>query len=104
MADQRKCRTPRNQKRVRELVDLAVVRGELVRVADGLWLHRRRWDELTQRVAAAIRARGQLAVADIRTLLDSSRKFVVPIVERLDAQEITRRTGDFRTLGPKAPA
>ncbi len=99
-----KCRTPRNQKRVRELVDLAVVRGELVRVADGLWLHRRRWDELTQRVAAAIRERGQLAVADIRTLLDSSRKYVVPIVERLDAQEITRRNGDFRTLGPKAPA
>jgi len=98
-----RCRTPRNDKRVRELIDLAVVRGELVRVAEGLWLHAGRWAELTRRVADAIRQRGPLTVADIRTLLNSSRKYVVPIVERLDALEITRRNGDYRTLGPKAP-
>jgi selenocysteine-specific elongation factor len=99
-----RCRTPRNEKRLRELIDLAVARGELVRIADGLWLHTRRWDELVARVKSALQSGARLTVADIRTLLGSSRKFVVPIVERLDALGVTRRVGDFRALGSKASA
>jgi selenocysteine-specific elongation factor len=96
-----RCRTPRNDKRVRELVDLAVTRGQLHRIADGVWLHAQRWDELVERVTAALHTRARLTVADIRTLLGSSRKYVVPIVERLDALGVTRRVGDFRELGPR---
>jgi len=43
-----------------------------------------------------------VTVADIRTILDSTRKYVVPIVESLDAAGITKRVGDNRVLGPKA--
>ncbi len=98
-----RCRTPRNAKRLRELMDLAVARGDLVRVADGVWLHGRRWNELITRVTAALRERGPLTVSELRILLNSSRKYMVPIVERLDAAGVTRRTGDQRVPGPKAP-
>lgn len=98
-----RCRTPKNDKRLRELVDLAITRGRLVRIADGIWLEQRRWEELVQAVTTALRNRGPLTVAEIRTLLNSSRKFVVPIVERLDAAGITRRQGDQRVPGPHAP-
>jgi len=98
-----RCRTPRNEKRLRELIDLALARGQLVRIADGLWLHARRWEELVTRVAQVLRGGKPITVAEIRTLLNSSRKFVVPIVERLDAAGVTRRQGDLRVLGPKAP-
>jgi selenocysteine-specific elongation factor len=98
-----RCRTSKNQKRIRELIDLAVTRGDLVRVMDGMWLHRERWDELVARVVAEIRGRGGVTVAQLRTMLDSSRKYVVPIAERLDAAGITRRVGDERVLGAKAP-
>jgi selenocysteine-specific elongation factor len=101
--DALRCRTPRNAKRLRELMDLAIARGDLVRIADGVWLHGRRWNELITRVTAALRERGPLTVSEIRTLLNSSRKYMVPIVERLDAVGITRRTGDQRVPGPKAP-
>ncbi len=92
------CLTPKNARRVRELVDLAVARGRLVRVSAEVYLHARRWDELVEKVTAEIRARGGLTVAEIRTLLGSSRKYVVPIVEALDAAGITRRVGDRRVL------
>ena len=65
--------------------------------------HADRWAELTRLVTRAIRERGDLTVGDIRTLLDSSRKYVVPLAEYLDAVGITRRVGDRRTLGPNAP-
>jgi len=99
-----KCRTPKNEKRIRELIELSVAQGKLVRFAPDMWLHDRRWKELVERVTGAIRERGGITVADIRTLLNSSRKYVVPIVEALDAAGITRRVGDLRQLGPKAPA
>jgi selenocysteine-specific elongation factor len=98
-----RCRTPKNDKRVRELANLAAYRGQLVRVADGLWIHPERWKELTEIVSGAIRERGELTVSEIRTLLNSSRKYVVPLAEYLDAVGITRRVGDRRTLGPDAP-
>lgn len=89
-------------KRARELINLAVAKGRLIRVADDLWLHENCRRDLVAIVTSAIKERGGVTVADIRTLLDSTRKFVVPIVEYLDAQGITRRMGDNRVLGPHA--
>ncbi len=98
------CRTPKNEARLRELVDLATTRGDLARVADGIWLHQDRWTEAVERVCAEIRATGGQTVAQVRGLLDSSRKYMVPLMERFDVVGITRRQGDRRVLGPNAPA
>ena len=40
----------------------------------------------------------KITVAEARTLLNSSRKYVLPLLEYLDQQRITRRTGDERVL------
>ena len=92
----------RNRKRVRELVDLALARGRLVRVADGFYLHADRWAELLAKLRAALDDKPQgLTVAEIRDLLGSSRKYVVPLVEHLDRSQVTRRLGDLRVAGPR---
>ncbi len=96
-------RTAKNDKRLRQLIDLATAHGQLVRIEDGVWLHGDLWRDLSRSVAAAVRARGPLSVADVRELTNSTRKYVVPLLERLDAAGITRRLGDKRVLGPKAP-
>ena len=96
------CVTDKNRKRADELVDLAAARGQLVRLADGIWLHGEHWQEAVRLVSEATRDGQGVTVAQIRTLLDSSRKYVVPIAELLDAEGITRRAGDERFRGPKA--
>jgi selenocysteine-specific elongation factor len=98
------CVTARNSKRVLELMNLAAARGKLLYIAEDIWLHRACWDELVTLVTSAIRGRGSVTVAEIRTMIGSSRKYVVPIAESLDAAGITKRVGDNRVLGPKAPA
>ena len=99
-----RCRTDRNAKRLSELIKLCETQGRLVSIAQGIWLHADRHAELIDKVTAAIPKGDGLSVGDIRTLLDSSRKFVVPIAEHLDKLGITRRDGDLRKLGPKAAA
>lgn len=101
--DQLKAATPKNQKRVRELVALAVARGRLLRVGADILIHHDVWADGVAALLRAIRERGPLAVSDIRGLLNSSRKYVVPILERLDALGVTKRLGDLRSAGAAAP-
>jgi selenocysteine-specific elongation factor len=54
-------------------------------------------------VVDALHERGSLTIGDVRDLFGSSRKYVVPLVNRLDAQGVTRRRGDLRVAGPRAP-
>lgn len=96
------CITPRNAERVAELIELAAARGELVRIGQGLWLHGEHWGALVRKLHEQLLRRKALTVADIRDLLGSSRKIVVPLVEHLDAIGFTRRDGDLRRLGPRA--
>jgi selenocysteine-specific elongation factor len=53
-----------------------------------------------ERVVGALRDQGQLTVADVRDLLGSTRKYVLPIVGWLDRTGVTRRRGDDRLPGP----
>ena len=43
-----------------------------------------------------------ITIADVRDLLGTSRKYVLPIVNRMDAEGVTRRRGDLRIPGPRA--
>jgi selenocysteine-specific elongation factor len=53
-------------------------------------------------VSTALQERGELTIADIRDVLGSTRKYVMPLVNRLDAEGVTRRRGDVRIAGPRA--
>jgi selenocysteine-specific elongation factor len=57
-------------------------------------------DRARELVLAALRERATLTVADVRDVLGSTRKFVVPIVKWLDRTGVTRRRGDDRIAGP----
>ena len=61
-------------------------------------------DQAARVVGSALVERGSLTVADIRDLLESTRKFVLPIAKRLDGDGVTRRRGDERIAGPRAQA
>jgi selenocysteine-specific elongation factor len=80
----------------------ALVRDGTIVALDGIYFATAAVDEARTLVSTAVLARGALKLSDIRDLLGSTRKFVVPIAARLDADGITRRRGDDRIAGPKA--
>jgi selenocysteine-specific elongation factor len=73
--------------------------GQIVEL-DGVVFAASALDEARRRVQAALREWGTVTVADVRDLLGSTRKYVLPILKRLDAEGITRRRGDDRIPGP----
>jgi selenocysteine-specific elongation factor len=58
------------------------------------------YEEAVQRLVVHIREHGTLTVSEARDILHTSRKYILPLLEHLDALRITRRQGDERLLFP----
>jgi selenocysteine-specific elongation factor len=78
----------------------SLAREGLVVDLDGVVFATTALDQGRRRVQAALRERSTVTVADVRDLLGSTRKYVLPILNRLDAEGVTRRRGDDRIPGP----
>ncbi len=89
---------------VRALLALCVQRGELVHLGAVLYLHAARHACLIERIDSALAGGRELTVSEIRNLLDTSRRYAVPICEYLDRIGMTARRGDARVAGPRAGA
>jgi selenocysteine-specific elongation factor len=73
---------------------LVVINADLAYPADV-------WNDIQHRVVELISTRGPATVSQVREVVGTSRKYAVPVLERLDATGVTRRRGDVRELGPR---
>ena len=89
---------PTDQPLEPELLGALVEQGKVVRVGDGVVFTAEAYREMTDRVSGFLRENGTITVAEARTLFDTSRKYILPLLERMDQEHITRRNGDERVL------
>jgi len=85
-----------------ELISALIEQGRIVRIGKGIVFSKEAFDDIRERVVRHIKEHGSIDVAGARDLLETSRKYAVPILEYLDQIEVTRRVGDSRVLGLKA--
>jgi selenocysteine-specific elongation factor len=88
-------------KALRPVLDYLVGDGVLIRTKEGLYFESGRLDELTVRVVALLREKGEIGVADIKDVTGTTRKYTIPLLEYLDGRKITARRGAVRVLGPR---
>ncbi len=89
---------PSDQKISPELLSVLIDQGKVVRVTDGVVFDARTYREMTDRIVQHLKDQGNITVAEARTMFDTSRKYILPLLEHMDQQQITRRTGDERVL------
>jgi len=82
----------------RELARYLMQRGELVAINQEIVLARAAIEEAKGAVARHVATAGGITVAELRDLLDTSRKFALPLMEYLDSSGFTLRVGDRRIL------
>ena len=86
-------------KEIRKILDLCVAAGDIAHLGGPLYMDADYETQMKERIRAALRQQPELAVKDIRDLLDTSRKYAVPLCEYLDRIGITKRVGDMRIAG-----
>ncbi len=83
---------------VRELVR----RGTVIE-QDGVFFASSAVDQAARLVAGRLATNDGITVADVRDLLGTSRKYVLPMLNHFDQNGITRRRDDLRIAGPRLP-
>ena len=81
-----------------QLVQLAVDQGQLVRLDDSILVHSQTIDRIKQELSNSLSGKQGITMSDIRQLLNTSRKYAIPLCEYLDKVGFTRRDGDLRYL------
>ncbi len=81
-----------------EILSALMHQGTLVRLSEDVLLLGETYEEMVGRIVAFIRANGSMTVAQVRDEFNTSRKYALALMERLDEQKITRRVGDERVL------
>lgn len=81
-----------------EVTDALLAQGRLVEVGAGLVYDSDSLARFVERIRLAIQTDGPRTVAQIRDVLDASRKFALALVAYTDEHKVTRRVGDERVL------
>jgi selenocysteine-specific elongation factor len=71
--------------------------GRLVRVGDGRAISPEAYERARQALVRELESAERITLARFRDLLDTSRKTAQLLLERFDADGVTRRVGDYRT-------
>ncbi len=81
-----------------EVLQALIEQGRILKFTDGVLFTREAYEEAVQRLVAYMRERGTMTVSEARNVLNTSRKYILPLLEHLDTLRITRRQGDERML------
>ena len=81
-----------------DVVNALVGLGQLRQVSQDVVFRTEDFEQMVAKVRAFITDNGQMTVADARDLFNSSRKYMLALMEHLDATGMTIRDGDFRKL------
>jgi selenocysteine-specific elongation factor len=86
--------SPQSQQALKFLIE----QNEVIEITDDLVLSRDAFANMKNDIADFISSNGAATVSQLRSALKSSRRVMVPLLERLDREGFTRRVGDERTL------
>jgi len=81
-----------------ELLAVLVERGQVVKVNESVVFASSAYQEMSEKIIDHLKSKGSITVGEARTMFNTSRKYILPLLEHLDRQQITRRVGDERVL------
>ncbi|MAF67053.1 MAG: selenocysteine-specific translation elongation factor [Planctomycetes bacterium] len=84
--------------RVSEVVEMMVDRDELEHLGKGLFMNAACVGRAREEVIANCERNGALEIPELRDALKTTRRFLIPLLEYLDAQGLTLRQGGRRVL------
>jgi len=84
-----------------EFLEMLADLGDLVKISPTLYLHRDAVREAVDLLSGFFDSNERISVPDFKTLLGTTRKYTIPILEYFDAAGITQRVGDARAAGIK---
>jgi selenocysteine-specific elongation factor len=90
--------TGKKEKDLRDILNRLSFEGKAVKIKGDMYFHRDAIDDLKQKAVAYLTTRKEMTPSDFKSVVDVSRKYMIPLLEYLDEIKLTIRTGDKRIL------
>ncbi|MCK4225126.1 MAG: selenocysteine-specific translation elongation factor [candidate division Zixibacteria bacterium] len=81
-----------------EVLLFLIEQGQIIELKDGILFRKDDFERIKSQVVDFIRKQGEATVSQLREHLSTTRKYMVPILEKLDQTRVTQREGDKRIL------
>ena len=75
--------------------------GDLVKLSEDIYIHKNNLDKAEELVGNFLVQSNEISISETRDLLNTSRKYILPLLEYFDKAGLTERTGDVRILKQK---
>ncbi|MCB0825851.1 MAG: selenocysteine-specific translation elongation factor [Armatimonadetes bacterium] len=85
------------QQAVEEVLKVGVDAEEIIYLGEGLFYPIATWDKMVRAVRKNLGGQ-RFTAGEFRTLFNTSRKYAIPILEKMDALGVTQRQGDARVV------
>ncbi len=82
----------------REVLELMVKEGKLVKVKEDLYFHKQVIEGLKKRLIQWLKEKGEITTPEFKDMTQTSRKYTIPLLEYFDALQVTMRVEDKRLL------
>ena len=94
-------KTTKNQASVPQLIQLAAADGQLVEINDELYFHADVEQDIRGKLLDQMADGSGRTLSEIREILNTTRKYAIPLCEYYDRIGFTARDGDLRHLSPQ---
>jgi len=84
---------------VYSLLQMLIKENQIKQVNNTYYLHQKNWDSLLFFLRKHFESNKEIEVSHLKDFVKTSRKYVIPLFEFLDSQDITRRVGNVREKG-----
>jgi len=85
----------------KEIIDFLIQEGEIVKLSDGILLESNNYDIMKNKLIDFLKINGSISIAQVRELLGISRKYIIPLLNKMDEEKITQRKENIRILKTK---
>lgn len=79
-----------------EILNYMLEVGKLVRINDSIYFHKSGFEKAKQMLIDYLDKNGEISLAEYKDLLDTSRKYIVPMLEYFDQMKVTKRVDGKR--------
>jgi selenocysteine-specific elongation factor len=82
----------------KEIINFLIQEQEIIRLNEGILLENNNYAMMKNKLIDFLKINGSLSIPQVRTLLGISRKYIIPLLNKMDQEKITQRQGDNRIL------
>ena len=82
----------------KEIINFLIREEIIIKLNEGILLKKDNYDMMKNKLIHFLKINGSVSISQVRTLLGLSRKYIIPLLTKMDEENITKRQGNNRIL------